>query len=120
MPNNIIAANARRVSIDWSRVVAEEIAIIDIYIATALDSGSVTATVGWNTSVHVNGINVVGTAMTSNTATGQLYHNIWQGTTTDLKKSAEMATVIRHFTALGYSIGRRSDGTLFSWFITWH
>jgi len=120
MPNSIVAANARRVSVDWNRTVAEEIAVIDIYIAAALDSNAVTATVGSNTTVAINGVNVTGTAMTSNTATGQLYHNVWQGVATDVRKSAEMDTVIKHFTDLGYSIGRRSNGTLFSWSITWY
>lgn len=119
MPSNITAKNAKQISINWNRIVAEEIAILDVYIADALQDDAISTVVSFATTVVINNTSVTASRMTANSVEGMAYHNAWQNNIVDAAKSAEMASVIKHFTDLGYSIARESNGNLFSWKIAW-
>jgi len=50
------------------------------------------------------------------------YFNVWQGTETNRAKYADMASVINHFSNLGYKIERITNtvtSKTFSWYIYW-
>ena len=121
MAVSISAANAKKQSTTWSRTVIEEVSIIDVHVAAAIQDGSVSATIGATTSVAMSNTSVVGSSMTADNVTGQSYYNVWQNLLVDPAKDSDMSAVIKHFTDLGYSISRRANsaGTLFSWYITW-
>jgi len=51
-----------------------------------------------------------------------IYCNVWKGVTPDRAKEIQMASIIKYFTDLGYSIDRRTNpvtGTTFDWQIYW-
>lgn len=121
MSQTIKAATAKSFSTVYTRAVAEEIALIHLYILNATDNGLTSVTVGNTTNTTVNGTTVSGSPMTSNTVSGQAYYNVWQSSTEDFAKAAEMATVIKHYEDLGYSIVRKSNNsTVFYWTISWY
>lgn len=58
------------------------------------------------------------TSMTSSAS----YFNVWQGVTPDRSKEVQMASVIKYFTDLGYSIERKvnlTSGNTFDWQVFW-
>lgn len=51
-----------------------------------------------------------------------IYANVWKGVIADRAKEIQMATVVKYFTDLGYSIERRSNsitGSTFNWIVYW-
>ena len=50
------------------------------------------------------------------------YANVWKGVVNDRAKEIQMASVIKYFTDLGYSIERKinsTSGTTFVWQVYW-
>jgi len=121
MTNLIKASTAKANSTTYTSTVFEEIALLELYIIAAVDSGTLEATLNASSTVNINGITVTGSKMTNNDATGEAYYNVWKKSTTDAAKDAEMNAVIKHFQDLGYSINRKSTtGTILYWNITWN
>jgi len=59
---------------------------------------------------------------TTSMTTSAIYCNVWKGVTADRAKEIQMASIIKYFTDLGYSIERRTNsttGTTFDWVVYW-
>jgi hypothetical protein len=55
-------------------------------------------------------------------STSATYCNVWKGVVADRAKEIQMASIIKYFTDLGYSIERRTNsvtGTTFDWVVNW-
>jgi len=51
-----------------------------------------------------------------------VYCNVWKGAVADRAKEIQMASVVKYFTDLGYSVQRRvnpATGTTFNWVVNW-
>lgn len=86
-------------------VIFNEVRNIELAILTASAAGSYDITLD-------------STTMT----TSAVYCNVWKGVTPDRAKEVQMATVVKYFTDLGYSIERRTNsitGTTFDWIVYW-
>ena len=62
------------------------------------------------------------TLSTTTMTTSATYANVWKGVVADRAKEIQMASIIKYFTDLGYSIERRSNpitGTTFDWQVYW-
>ena len=62
------------------------------------------------------------TLSTTTMTTSATYANVWKGVVADRAKEIQMASIIKYFTDLGYSIERRSNpttGTTFDWQVSW-
>jgi hypothetical protein len=118
-----IATNARDNSIlnVGSYQIETEIALINLNIINAVQSGLFTTTVNINSVTIVNDVAVFGTPMTKNTS----YFDVWQNnatvdSATSLRLSNYMQQVIDYYTKLGYTVYRKStDGAHFYWQINW-
>jgi hypothetical protein len=94
--------------------VETEIALLNVNILSVANTKTVTVTRTSNT--NVNGTTVTGTPMT----TSNVYYSVWQNSTTDTFKLAEMQKVIDYYSKLGYTINRISDDLVhLSWKISW-
>lgn len=105
-------------------LIIQEIFIISLNIQLAINSNLRTATVNTDTVTMVNGVDVMGSPMTSSDGSSHTYYQVWQGLITDTVKTANMTEVINYFTSYGYSISRKaSEGPDSSvnmyWSITW-
>lgn len=121
MSHLINASTAKANASKYTSEVVQEIALLDLYIINAVEAGALEATLNASSTVVINGTTITGSRMTNNDVTGQAYYNVWQGTVTDATKAAEMSSVIKHFTDLGYSVNRKSTtGTILYWNITWN
>lgn len=86
-------------------VIFNEVRNIELAILTASAAGNYEITIDT-------------TAMTISAT----YANVWKGTIADRAKEIQMASIIKYFTDLGYSIERRSNpttGTTFDWQVYW-
>lgn len=116
MTHSLKAATAKTNSTYYTRAVAEEIALLELYIFVASDGGAVSATLSSTSTITINGTTITGSQMTVSTA----YYNAWKGDVVDFAKSAELAVVIKHFEDLGYVISRKSsNGTTLYWEVVW-
>ena len=109
------ATNARTQTIT-SVATETEIALLNLNILSAVNSGAVSVTVNKTTQTPLNGNTVVGTPMTLATQ----YYTAWQTSTANALASGQMQSVIDNYAKLGYTISRVStDGTNISWQISW-
>jgi len=109
------ATNARIASID-SSTVETEIALLNLNILSAVNSGGVNVTVTRSTNTPLNGNVVVGTPMTLDPN----YYNAWQTSVSNVLASGSMQSVLDNFARLGYTISRVSaDGQHINWQISW-
>lgn len=86
-------------------VIFNEVRNIELAVLTAAAAGSYEVTLN-------------DTAMT----TSSTYFNVWRGNASDRAKEKQMATIIRYFSDLGYTIDRKtnaSTGNTFNWTIYW-
>ncbi len=109
-----------------NRVITEEIALLELIVLDAIGSGLLTKDYGGLLSdstastTTVNGTTITASTMTGDNATGQVYYNVWKGTSTDLAKTEQMAEVIAFFENKGFTISRKSaNGTSMYWSIQW-
>lgn len=86
-------------------VIFNEVRSIELAILTASAAGSYDITLS-----------------TTTMTTSATYANVWKGVVADRAKEIQMATIVKYFTDLGYSIERRSNpttGTTFDWQVYW-
>lgn len=101
-------------------LINEEIFILSLNILQAIALDLRTATVNSTTITTINTVPVTGSPMTSSDGSSHAYYEVWQGLLTDPIKSNQMTQVINYFTALGYSISRKtSDSINMYWSISW-
>ena len=109
------ATDARSQTIN-SVTTETEIALINVNVIKAIESGNVTASINGNTSTIINNTAITGTPMTLDTN----YYFAWQGVNSNLLAAAQMQLVVDNFTKLGYTISRFStDGQKISWKLSW-
>jgi len=108
---------------NWGRdndVIIQEILIISLAITQAATLFQLSTTVQFDTVVNVNGVDVTGTIMTNNDATGQSYYSAWTEATIDAKLTEQMDTVVKYFEGYSYAITRTSsNGSTITWNISW-
>ena len=86
-------------------VIFNEVRSIELAILTASAAGAYSITLS-----------------TTTMTTSATYANVWKGVVADRAKEIQMASIIKYFTDLGYSIERRSNpitGTTFDWQVYW-
>lgn len=105
MKNVMLTATEARSKAQNDLVIFNEVRNIELAILTASADGSYDVTLD-------------DTAMTISAT----YCNVWKGVVADRAKEIQMATVIKYFTDLGYSIERRANqttGVTFDWQVYW-
>ena len=105
MKNVMLTASEARSKAQNDLIIFNEVRNIELEILTASADGDYEITVD-TTTMTISAI----------------YANVWKGVIADRAKEVQMATIIKYFTDLGYSIERRSNpttGTTFDWQIYW-
>lgn len=116
-------ATEARTSSVWTRVVNQEIAIIELAILDAIDNDVLTVTIDHTTEVVIGGQTITGSIMANNNDISAAYYSVWQGITEDTAALEQMLAVISYFEGLGYSITRLanvvSDVSYLKWQLNW-
>lgn len=113
-------ANSAREQSQGTKLIAEQIAIMEITVAEAISAGVFTASVTNTSTVTIQGTTITGSPMTDNDTNGLNYYKAWKGTITDSVRTEQMKEVINYFEGLGYTISRKStSGTYFYWQLDW-
>ena len=113
-------ANSAREQAQGTKLIAEQIAIMEIAVAEAISNGVFTATITNISTVTIQGTTITGSPMTDNDTDGLNYYKAWKGTITDTVKTEQMKEVINYFEGLGNTISRKStSGTYFYWQLDW-
>ena len=105
MKNVMLTASEARSKAQNDLIIFNEVRNIELAILTASADGDYEITID-----------------TTTMTTSAMYANVWKGVIADRAKEVQMATIIKYFTDLGYSIERRSNpttGTTFDWQIYW-
>ena len=105
-----------------NNVLAQQIAIMEVAVITAIASGTFTATISNTSTVSIQGTTITGSPMTNNDATGESYYKVWKGTTVSTLQTEQMSEVMTHFTSKKYTIVRKKNTTTndtFYWEISW-
>lgn len=112
----LTATEARTQNVSTTAV-ETEIFVLNLNILNNNLAGNTAAIVTRTTNTYVmSNTYIVGTPMTL----ANSYYNVWQGTTTDGHKTAEMNKVIDYYQRLGYTVNRKSsDGQSLYWQISW-
>lgn len=67
-------------------------------------------------------LTLTGTGSVRGVSISQQYYNVWQGHSVDRVKSAQMTSVMHHFTSLGYTIAQQTNPTTgysLQWVVSW-
>jgi len=113
-------ASAAREQSQNNNTIAQQVAIMEVAVTTAIAANTFSATISNTSTVSIQGTTITGSPMTDNDADGLNYYKVWQGTTIDAVKTEQMNEVIANFTSNGYTISRKStSGTYFYWYLTW-
>ena len=103
-----------------NNILAQQIAIMEVAVITAIASGTFTATISNTSTVSIQGTTITSSPMTDNDTDGLNYYKAWKATITDDVKVEQMNEVIAHFKGKGYTISRKSSsGTYFYWYVSW-
>lgn len=113
-------ASAAREQSQNNNTIAQQVAIMEVAVTTAIAANTFAATISNTSTVTIQGTTITGSPMTDNDTDGLNYYKAWQGTITDAVKTEQMNEVIAHFEGKGYTISRKStSGTYFYWYISW-
>lgn len=110
----MLAVDARNKAIN-NTTVAQELAILMVAIAYAIEQKAVSVTVAAATNTPMAGQTVLGTPMLAS----QAYFEVWRQNSDDQTKLAEMTLVKDTLTALGYTVAQKADDANFKWSISW-
>ena len=106
-------ANSAREQSQGTKLIAEQIAIMEITVAEAISAGVFTASVTNTSTVTIQGTTITGSPMTDNDTDGLNYYKAWKGTITDSVRTEQMKEVIHSalntFDMMEFILCRLSD-----------
>lgn len=108
----MLTATEARSKARQDRIIFDEIRSIESVVLDAIDAGAYEATVTVTTMTDV------GTGI----AVARLYYGTWTAVDTDRGRGTQMDAVVAYFTAIGYSIERRTNSSTndtFLWYLAW-